>query len=146
MTIVDFQKAVIHYAKGNYISGWSMIEDLKTIAQRTDNDDNLEFIIDQIAHIAITAIKEASNPISPLTEYQEQLRFLITNKEFQKKYGPDPTDSEDVYQKKLTRAYQESVVASVLVVIARWMTKLDLGEPDPQILSVRSPKKEKKDG
>ena len=123
-----------------------MIKDLQTIAQRTDVEDSLEFIMSELAHIGITAIREAVNPISPLTEYREQIRFLFTNKELLKKFGPTPLDNEELFDAKLLNMYQESIVASILVIIARWETTLDLGDPDPKILSVRSPKKEKKDG
>lgn len=146
MNIKEFQRNAILYAKGHYVQGWSMIKDLQIIAQRTDNSDDLEFIMDQVAHISITAIREAVNPISPLTEYREQMRFLFTNTELIKKYGPTLLDNEEQFNAKLLNMYQESIVASALVIIARWITELDLGDPDPKIMTVRSPKKEKKDG
>jgi hypothetical protein len=144
MSAADFQRHVILYAKFHYITGWSTLKDIETIAERTDIPATWDNIIDELSHIAITAIREASNPVSPLTEYREQMKFLFTNKETLEKYGPSPLDRDAQFKIKLEQMYKETIVISMLVVIARWMTTLDLGKADPKILNVRSPEKETK--
>ena len=146
MSVKDFQRHIILYAKGHYLNGWSIIKDLQIIAESTEIDTDLKVVISELAHVALTAIREANDSVNPLSEYREQIFFLMDSRELVKKYGPGPLDKEEQFEIKLNQLYQESVAASMLVIIARWMTELDLGDPDPKILSVRSPKKEKKDG
>ena len=145
MSVKEFQRHIVLYAKGHYLNGWSIIKDLQIIAENTEIETNLKVIINELAHVALTAIREAHDGVNPFHEYREQMYFLMDSRELVKKYGPGPLDKEEQFEIKLNQLYQESVAASMLVIIARWMTELDLGDPDPKILSVRSPKKEKKD-
>ena len=144
----------ILYAKGHYITG-SVLIDLKKIAKTIKHSDTWEGIIKDLSLLALTAIRSTTSggnefagipKLTPLTEYENQMLFLYHNREeVMLRFGPSELDDMDEIKSKVNTVYQISIIQSLLVVIARWQLddEEELTEPDPKVLPLRSPKKNK---
>jgi hypothetical protein len=134
----------ILYAKGHYLTGLTTLRDLEQISERIGVGKNWNDIRDLLAQITLTAIKEAEGSTDPLVEYREQMKFIYSGvDEIITKYDISSLDGEIIFRTKIENMYKESIISSMLMVIARWKTKINLGEPDDKILPVRNPKKKK---
>ena len=134
----------INYAKGHYIRSYSTLNDLEKIAQ-IDGLSGVDIIIKDLCLVTLTAIKKASDPLTPLIEFTELMFFFQENMpELAKKYGPTPLDSDDDFQKKLKNLYLESILQSLLVIIMRWKVEDELEEPSDKVLPLTDPNKKKK--
>jgi hypothetical protein len=137
---------IILYAKGHYLRSNSAMKDLMTIVGYFDGTSTEENIIRDLAHIALTAIKSAADPVNPLGEYTEQMLFFHrTGMDYFRKHGPSPLDFEGEWETRVTKAYQECVIESMLMIIARWKPDIELEKPNDTLLPLRSPPKKKKE-
>ena len=144
----------VHYAKGNYVMSTRTMRDLQTISKKIGAKDTPENIVVMLSNIAWQAILESAPPIDgmgkivetngALAEYREQMLFLWKCKEeVIGLYGAGLLDDIEQADERSEVMLTEQMLRSLLVIIARWNTEIDIGEPDPKIMTVANPKRKK---
>lgn len=159
-----FNNAIIAYAKGHYLRGRSVLDDMQKIALKTSFSPEWEDIIRQIAQIAMTiirssqvdqkivalkpkkkdgdeAIAKINKSISPLTVYADQMMFyhnaIVSQIE---ELNIQEWDFEDVKKSKIKKIALISTVESMLSVITTWRMPEKL-VIEKGIMELRSPNK-----
>ena len=144
----------VHYAKGNYVTSTRTLRDLQTISRKIGAKDTPENIVVMLSNIAWQAILESPSPIDgmgkitetngALAEYREQMLFQYKNRrEVIGIYGPGLLDDIDQADERSEVMLTEQLLRSLLVIIARWNTEIDIGDPDPKVMTVANPKRKK---